>query len=206
MPLSIALIQSRLDQGRIALSELLAIRREFGAPFRFHPLGFIACTLLTEGSLKLRLHYWPARGGAQQSPECQIHDHLFEFQSWVLSGAVENIEYVEGAYGTEYSVYETEYHDDQSILTKTGRVLPLIESSRTIFSAGTSYSVRAGTLHETVRVGSAPAFTVLITRDVSDSAPLVLGPEAGLDRYVYTRSIVEDAFAEGLLAAVRRGE
>lgn len=182
------------------MSELLAIRRELGAPFRFHPLGFIACTLLTEGSVRLRLHFWPAQGGAQQSSNCQIHDHLFEFQSWVLSGAVENVEYVQSAYGAEYSVYKTEYRDDQSILIKTGNLLRLVESSRMIYSTGTSYSVRAGTLHETVRVGSEPAFTVLIARDVSDSAPLVLGPKAGLDRYVYTRSIVEDAVAEKMLA------
>jgi hypothetical protein len=177
------------------------MRRALGTPFRLHPLGFIACTLLTEGRLKLRLHYWPALGGVQQSLDCQIHDHLFEFKSWVLSGTVENVEYAKSAFGTEHSVYKAEYRDDQSILAKTGELLRLEEKSRTAFEKGMSYSVSSGTLHETVRIGAEPALTVLIAKDVSDSAPLVLGPKTGLDRYVYTRSIVEEALAERLLAA-----
>ena len=177
------------------------MRRALGIPLRLHPLGFIACTLLTEGSLKLRLHLWPAHGGIQQSPDCQIHDHLFEFKSWVLSGTVENVEYQKNASGIEHSVYKAEYRDDQSILTKTGELIRLEEKSRTAYETGMSYSVSSGTLHETVRIGAEPACTVLVAKDVSDSAPLVLGPCAGLDRYVYTRSIVEEALAERLVAA-----
>jgi hypothetical protein len=183
------------------MADLLAMRQTLRAPFRLHPLGFIACTLLTEGALKLRLHYWPVHGGVQQSPDCQIHDHLFEFQSWVLSGAVENIEYKLSATGNEYSVYETEYRDGQSILTKTGQLVRLVERDRGVFKEGESYSVAAGTLHETGRVGGSPAFTVLVANDVSSTAPLVFGSKAGLDRYSYTRSVVEETVVERLLAA-----
>lgn len=200
MSTSIDQIRVGLDCGRICLADLLAMRQELRAPFRFHPLGFIACTLIAEGPLKLRLHYWPVHGGVQQSPECQIHDHLFEFQSWVLSGAVENIEYEASATGNEYSVYETEYRDGQSILIKTRQLLRLVERGRSVFKEGESYSVAAGTLHETGRFGGGPAFTVLVANDVSSKAPLVLGSKAGLDSYFYQRSVIEEAVVERLLA------
>lgn len=178
------------------------MRQALCAPFRFHPLGFIACTLMAEGPLKLRLHYWPLHGGLQQSPDCLIHDHLFEFQSWVLSGSVENIEYKPSSTGNEYSVYETEYRDGQSILIKTGQLFRLVERNRTVYAEGESYSVAAGTLHETGRFGCSPAFTALITNDVSSKAPLVLGSKAGLDSYCYKRTVVEEAVVEKLLATV----
>lgn len=201
MSISIDQIRIGLECGRIVMADLLAMRQALRVPFRFHPLGFVACTLLTEGSIKLRLHYWPVHGGVQQSPDCQIHDHLFNFQSWVLSGAIENIEYKRSAIGKEYSVYETEYRDGKSILTKTGQLIRLAEQGRTVFKEGESYSITAGTLHETSRVGGGPACTVLIASDVSSTAPLVLGSKAGLDRYSYTRSVVEEAVVERLLAA-----
>jgi len=200
MNTSIDQIRVGLDCGRICLSDLLAMRQALRAPFHFHPLGFIACTLMAEGPLKLRLHYWPVNGGLQQSPDCQIHDHLFEFQSWVLSGAVENIEYKPSTTGNEYSVYQTEYRDGQSILIKTGQLLRLVERDRSVFKEGESYSVAAGTLHETGRFSGSPAFTVLVANDVSSKAPLVLGSKAGLESYSYTRSVVDEAVVEKLLA------
>lgn len=202
MSLSIDQVQDRLDKGHIGVSELLLMRRQLGIPFRLHPLGFIACTLLTERRHKLRLHCWPTLGGVEQSPDCRIHDHLFEFRSWVMSGSVENIEYDVSLDGPEYSIYETEYLGDQSVLTKTDRLLRLAQRTRETYVSGTSYSVRAGTLHETVRVGSESALTVLVARDVSNSAPLVLAPKAGLDRYTYTRSIVEESLVDKMLAAI----
>lgn len=183
----------------MSLSDFLSLRHELRLPFKLHPLGFIACTLLTEGSRKLRLHYWPAVGGTQQSPDSQIHDHLFEFTSWVLAGAVENVEYIDSPVGKEFSVYKTQYSGDQSILTKTGATLKLSEQRRTLYDAGTCYSVSAGVLHETVRVGAAPAFTVLLTDDVSTAAPLVLGPVAGEYRYVYQREVLPEALVAELL-------
>ena len=201
---SLEQLESSFERGQLSLSDLLSLRRELGAPFKFHPLGFIACTLLTEGTRKLRLHYWPLAGAAQQSPECQIHDHLFEFKSWVLAGAVENVEYIAAPDGVEFSVYRTEYAGDRSILSKTGATLRLAEQTRHEYTAGLSYSVQAGVLHETVRGGTDAAFTALLTNDVSAAAPTVLGPLAGLDRYVYDRGALSESIVEEMLARTQR--
>lgn len=193
-------LEAKLALGQLSQSDLLVLRRKLCQPFRLHPLGFLACTLLTEGDRKLRLHFWPEAGGVQQSSDCQIHDHLFFFRSWVLAGSVENIEYVESAGGREFKAYRTEYAGNRSTLIKTDKTLRLAEVSRCIFCAGSSYMIPAGVLHETARVSAEPAFTVLVTTDVSMAAPMVLGPPNGLDRYVYEREVFDDKTVEALLA------
>ena len=186
----------------MTLQMLLSLRRQVQAPFRLHPLGFIACTVLSEGPWKLRLHYWPVAGGSQQSPNCQIHDHLFEFKSWVFAGEVQNIEYsvCKSQSGFEMAEYRTEYANDLSILSKTGRTLRLMESRRTTYQAGSTYSLSVGVLHETIRLGMSPAFTVLVAQEVSAAPPLVFGPCDGESCYVYRRELLEESVVESMLA------
>jgi hypothetical protein len=193
-------VTQKLKAGRISLQELLYMRREVRAPFRSHPLGFFACTLLAEGSRKIRLHFWPIDGGAPQSSDCQIHDHLFEFRSWVLCGSVENVEYTSSQDGQEFAVYRTEYSGYASTLTKTGAARKLSVQQRYIYSAGSSYEIAAGVLHETVRIGAKPACTVLVTNDVSATSPIVLGPIDGPHQYVYQREVIDDPLVEAMLA------
>ncbi|MCH7371620.1 hypothetical protein [Aeromonas sp. MR16] len=197
---SLEKIEYLLEQKNITLPDLLKLRSKLNLPFRLHPLGFFACTLLTEGTRKLRLHYWPVAGATQQSPECQIHDHLFEFRSWVLTGAIENIEYIISSEGRELAVYQTEYSGNQSTLSKMDFTLKLTEQKRKLYQAGSSYSMSAGVLHETVRLGSEPVFTVLVTNDVSTSAPVVLGPINGQQQYIYERDIVQESVVVAMLA------
>lgn len=197
---SLEKIEYLLEQKNITLADILKLRSKLNVPFRLHPLGFFACTLLTEGTRKLRLHYWPVAGATQQSPECQIHDHLFEFRSWVLTGAVENIEYIISSEGRELAVYQTEYSGNQSTLSKMDFTLKLTEQKRKLYQAGSSYSMSAGVLHETVRFGSEPVFTVLVTNDVSTSAPVVLGPINGQQQYIYERDIVQESVIVAMLA------
>lgn len=199
---SILDITQALEEGSISLQSLLLLRRKLRTPFRLHPLGFIACTLLSEGPKKVRLHYWPVADTSQQSPDCQIHDHLFEFKSWVFAGEVQNIEYSvsKSQSGREMAEYRAEYVDDLSILERTGRTLRLAEACRSTYRAGSTYSLSAGVLHETVRLGAEPAFTVLVAHEVSAAPPLVLGPRDGENRYVYRRELLEESVIERIFA------
>lgn len=186
--------------GQVSLSELLSLRRELNRPFTLHPLGFLACTLLAEGNRKVRLHFWPVEGGRPQSSKYQIHDHLFQFRSWVMAGSVENIEYAVSVDGQEFSAYRTEYIPTGSTLIKSDKYIRISELSRRTFGIGSSYVVQAGALHKTERVVDGPAFTVLVTNDMSESMPLVLGPTDGPDRYVYERKALDDTVVEAKLA------
>jgi hypothetical protein len=189
-----------LEGKSLSLDDILALRRQLHAPFRLHPLGFISCILLSDGPKKIRLHYWPLSGGEQQSPGCQIHDHLFEFKSWVFAGQVQNIEYTISDSGKQLAEYRTMYDGDHSILLKTGRTTRLVESRRSTYGPGSTYILSAGVLHETIRLGAEAAFTVLAATDTKNVRPLVLGPLDGEARYLYKRELLDDSVAERLIA------
>lgn len=190
---SLADFKMALDSNAISTAELLSYREAMGLPFRWHPLGFIACTLLTQGSKKVRLHYWPSMSARPQTGQCQIHDHIFDFTSWVLAGAVENIEYEENESGTEFSIYKAEYKAEFSMLTKTAQTIRLAVGRARTYSAGSKYEVQARRLHETRRIGPEAALTILITDDISMGAPTVVGPINGDLSREYVRSILSDA-------------
>lgn len=200
MSVSIEQIETSLKLGQCSMPKLLRLRRELNAPFKLHPLGFIVCTLFTEGHRKLRLHYWPKGGHIEQSPQCRIHDHLFELKSWVLAGSIENIEYSTSPKGLELAVYRAGYVGNKSILTKTEETIKVSVRSRAVYDTGSCYVVHAGTLHESVRVSYAPAATVLVTTDMSTAAPLVLGSIAGPANFEFKRETIPEPIAEEMLA------
>ncbi|MNR56601.1 hypothetical protein D3C85_1772060 [compost metagenome] len=75
----------------------------------------------------------------------------------------------------------------------------------TLHPAGSVYSVKAGQLHETRRIGGSPAVTVLITNTVSSDAPLVIGPINGPGMYEYDRFVVSDADVDAILGCLEIG-
>ncbi|TEU30272.1 hypothetical protein [Alkanindiges illinoisensis] len=200
MTISFSTLVNALENQVVSISDLLILRREIGVPFKLHPLGFLACTLMSEGSKKIRLHCWvEANDEIEQSSDCLIHDHLFDFKSWVFHGAIENIEYIFHESGQEYAKYSTQYRADSSILIKSNEVLRVSESNRTVYKSGQAYTMKAGVLHRTLKVGDKPAFTVLLTNDVSEVAPVVLGAMNGSVSYSYYRkSLSEDILAQKL--------
>lgn len=189
---SLVTLRTALDCREISIASLLSFSKAGNLPFRWHPLGFIVCTLMVEGPWKARLHCWPSGHARPQGEQCEIHDHMFDFCSWVLTGEVENIEYEINPSGTLYAIYATEYLGDLSILKRTAQTIQLAVSASSIQPAFSKYNVRAGQLHETRRVGKAPAVTVLITKDVTIQTPTVIGPLAGEAQYEYVRSIVTE--------------
>jgi hypothetical protein len=184
----IAKIEEALQFLKISPQSIINHCVASGRSFRWHPLGFIVCNVLSEGARKVRLHIWPANGSRRQDSECQIHDHFFEFTSYVLLGAVENINYKIDEYGSQFALYETSYYDNQSILTKLNQSIRLSVANTQTFKAGKTYQMEAGKLHETRRISTELAITILISNDVLTTRPLVIGPLSGPKTQVYMRS------------------
>lgn len=184
----ISALRRDLATGQVSALALLSQCVALNLDFQWHPLGFIVCTFLRQESIKVRLHLWPAVGAKQQSSDCLIHDHVFEFTSWVLKGTIENVEYTVDQEGDQYSIYEASSPDNTSVLTKTSRKIDLRVERRKKYHAGTNYTIRAGQLHETILVSSESAATVLITNDVSSGSPVVVGKRTGANRYEYERT------------------
>lgn len=198
---SILALEAALDRGDVSLQSLINYQKENHLPFRWHPLGFIICKLITEGRFNARFHYWPSHEGRPQDTGCQIHDHTFRFSSWVLAGEVQNIEYKvdkSDKSGIAYALYKAEYVDEISILRKTKSTICLSISSCLNQTAGSKYQMEAGCLHETKLISSEPAVTVLITEDILNQAPTVVGPLTGQAEYEYVRSYVSESDIEAI--------
>ncbi|WP_288403653.1 hypothetical protein [uncultured Acinetobacter sp.] len=163
-----------LDNGKLALDDVLKIRDLMNAPFKVHPLGFYSCTLLHENNQKIRLHYWDSITNAeQQSSELMIHDHIFDFKSWIMLGALENIEYEESDEGERYYLYSTKYENDSSILKITDDSLKITYKNSSVYTQGMSYVMGANVLHKTRSVAER-TFTILHTQDTGNTSPRVL--------------------------------
>lgn len=90
-----------------------------------HPLGFVHVLLCKrdDGS-RLRLHLWPGKPFAAQSPFWAVHRHSWPLTSLVVTGQIHDQRYAlaEDPSG-DRRVYVTTYEGDQSVLAATGRVV-----------------------------------------------------------------------------------
>lgn len=195
-------LKSALEAGRVDARELIEACIFAGKEFRIHPLGFIASTIFIEGDVKVRLHIWPKSGLREQNSDCTIHDHVFEFTSWVLAGAVENIDYPDFKVGGGRAAYSTTYSGIKSVLTRTDEKFELGRAVKKTIFQGESYEVNAGCLHETRLAGDSGAVTLLITRDTGKVNPTVIGSVSGEDQYEFERRAISIAELRGYLIDV----
>lgn len=193
-----------LDNGQLTLDSILKIRALINAPFKVHPLGFYSCTLLHENNQKIRLHYWDSiTNGEQQSSELMIHDHIFNFKSWVMLGALENIEYEISDDGEKYYLYSTRYENNLSILKITDDSLKITHKNSSIYTHGMSYVMGANVLHKT-RSLTDRAFTILHTQDTGYTSPRVLSNTNTSESEIifHRKDVDEQEFLEKLTTLV----
>ena len=128
-----------------------------------HPLGFRVARLMSEGSSCLRLHIWPTSSLTAQ-PGYEIHDHTFSFRSHVLFGALEQSVYdVTHSNHPQYSLYNVEYDQFGSILTKSKDRVTAFLSGRKVLRAGETYQLGARIFHQLDLIVTTPAATLLLT-------------------------------------------
>lgn len=182
-----------LDKGELSLNDVLNIRTQMNIPFKIHPLGFYSCTLLDEKNQKIRLHYWDLSiNQKKQSSRLVIHDHIFNFKSWIMFGILENIEYSLTEKGDIYNLYATRYKGDISILEGVQEVVNIVEKKSSIYKKGESYLMEAGVLHET-RILSDKTFTILHTFDTDlKSARVLSGSHEKKEEIVFNRNNISE--------------
>lgn len=187
-----------LNAGCVTLEEL--VPNLSNLEFSWHPLGFVVCKLTQEGSAAIRLHLWPLDGGRVQQPQWMIHDHLFDFTSWVLRGTICNREYDADPNGSDRRIYRAGYEGRKSVLTKTPKTIGLRKRREYEVHAGNCYRISSGVLHESILVGQETGVTVLLTEDNNENAPLVVGDLNGKRRYEYKREPVSKTALQQLLS------
>jgi len=202
MNITIEELEHHLCARRLSTFELIKICRDLHAPFRAHPLGFISCTFITEGAFNARLHIWPVNEKIIQDEDIQIHDHIFDFRSWVLTGQIQNTELSISSDGEPFAMYSTSYDQNKSTLKKLDKSIRIKPTKTTRHSAGSTYSIKAGQLHQTQRIGRDAAVTVLITQATSLFHPTVLGPISGPDIFEYQRTELTENILDSILSSI----
>jgi hypothetical protein len=114
-----------------------------------HENGFIQLSVGEHA----RLHVWPDLKIAKQLTDSPIHDHTFSFRSWVLLGALDNVQYQlspqhAGHLSTAIS-YELHTVDSAGKLQPTDFFCMARLVSRQHLPAGAVYEFGAGEFHET---------------------------------------------------------
>jgi len=148
---------------------------------RIHPLGFFVATKRIDTQSALRFHVWPNGFDTSQSQAGgEIHDHIFELNSLVVAGALQQKRFTcrYDASGT-HDVLEVGYTKDGSNLCASGSKAILNLEKEEQFNAGTIYKLPIGSIHHAAAVTHPTASLVLTTRDLSKTTPIVFVPIGG---------------------------
>lgn len=163
------------DDGRF---EAAVIASALGnEPLTLHPLGFHVVKV-SSGPDDLRLHFWKP-GGVDQ-PGYEIHDHIFDLESRVIEGAIRHRLYTAAADPKgPYAVYSVDYSGTESRLAKTDERVLLYQELEEVFTAGDTYSVKAGKLHDAEIEGFGSTAMTLVLTHKAGGAARTIGPADG---------------------------
>ena len=142
-----------------------------------HPLGFFALRWNVGINQILRVHLWSKTFKWVQHPNWQIHNHIFDFNSLVLHGTIQNKTYKKNENKTgRWSVYEVIYTDQNSTLIHRMSNVALDLEGAIVQRNLSKYSLSAEILHRSV-LRSETAITVLAARTTVESeiSPTVIG-------------------------------
>jgi hypothetical protein len=130
--------------------------RSNGESPRFHPNGFIQLNLNKEGTK--RLHVWSPNIALDKAQKTRhpIHDHIFDMESTIIVGAMQNLvyEFVESKRVKKYELFQARYnapHD--STLYTTGKTGWLVRRHIDSVVAGQTYTLPAFKFHDSNPVG-----------------------------------------------------
>lgn len=116
--------------------------------FQKHPLGFKYFKLgNTSKTEEFRLHFW-IDTSEKQDVDLQIHDHSFDFESFVVSGSLVN-----NIYQTKYNqneeglLYDVKFSNHKSELVINSNNQTLVFESSKLIESGDFYSLKSDVIH-----------------------------------------------------------
>lgn len=178
-----------------------------GSAVQQHPLGFLAVRWQLDPVRTLRVHLWRRDFAWAQQPYWPVHDHMFNFRSLVLKGAVLNKTYEVDPARTarrRCGLYEVSYDGELSTLNPLpGDFVARVTQSK-LQGVGSTYSLNAGVLHRS-SLKSPLAITALATStgDGVVSAARVVGA-AARQRLTFNRAVPKHAYGPELAEVFAR--
>jgi uncharacterized protein len=168
-----------------------------------HPLGFVHVPLCErdDGS-RLRLHLWPPKPFAPQSPFWTVHRHGWTLTSLVVSGRIRDERYAlaDDPRG-DRRVYMTAYDGGRSVLRATDRVVSCESDAVSAWPAGEVYQLAADDFHSSS--AELPSVTIVGSGAPTGEPPLVLGDLDGAAQVAYERRELNPAELTAVLREAR---
>jgi len=169
----------------------------------WHPLGFIIIKLFNSTDFDYRLHIWPKGLRRPKTPDWPIHNHVFDLESIVLSGAVGSEAYSiscdESPEG-RYRAYMVKYTSEGSDLVPSSTLVNLRSDGVTWTNQGEKYQVPKGSFHRSIV--NSDVFAATLVRTSSKSVldmPIVLGIEDLPQRHACFSNSVDRTFLVSLI-------
>lgn len=138
--------------------------RTTGTP-RVHPNGFIQLDL----DWHSRLHVWHPNLPYRQKTYHPVHDHVFDFNSYMFSGRLVHVPYVllSTMHGTHCVWEATCTRDNESILEPIAQATPvrLVPYGAETLQPGEGYTFKAFRFHETL--ANEPTLTIIRKHDAT---------------------------------------
>lgn len=172
----------------LALLEFI-VQSPLPIPFTWHPLGFAHAKILSQDQMALRVHLWPCADRRPQHPLWPVHTHIFNLESLVLSGRVQNTLY--NFHSTDVGpnqLYRVEYRDGGSALIATETFGDASEYQIHVAGPGEKYEVLPEMFHSSSVEEHELAATLVRTCQQNIINAWVLGGREGRPEYFYRRS------------------
>jgi hypothetical protein len=109
----------------------------------YHPNGFVKIALERGRTPRLRLHVWP-RGKPVRTSD--PHGHRWPFASWIITGTLQEVVFVETAHGDRFDVYDYR-GTSRTPAERPSRSTTLARLPPRPRRAGTVYTRASGELH-----------------------------------------------------------
>jgi hypothetical protein len=128
-------------------------------PWTMQEIGLLGLRL--DDRREYRLHVWDPGSAPGEPP---VHDHPFDFSSWIIVGEMTNTRYEESDSGVEY--FRTRYSRDDEDTRRTDTVL--LSAVASTFTEGDHYSQLADELHDSRQVAGTVTIFRMAFKDVSE--------------------------------------
>lgn len=131
----------------------------------FHENNFAKLSLLTTRTrrFKVRLHCWLGGTSNSSAERNNVHNHRFDFYSYLLYGTLVNRTWIPRAEGEAYFHYryQPRLDADRYSLDFVG-VSELLKTEERLFNRGSFYGLESRALHTSAMLGGVPTATMFI--------------------------------------------
>lgn len=167
--------------------------------FQKHPLGFKYFKLgKISNTEEFRLHFW-IDTNENQDDDLQIHDHSFNFESFVVYGILKNTKFKSKKNITSNGyIYNVKFRNEKSILVLNSEKQSLEIIKSEVIETGGFYSIESDELHKSENLNKLSVSLLKITKPKNKIAR-VFSPKELNGLPSFERTIIWEEENSGLL-------